>query len=96
MAKFRQALLRFVVAVAASLLLATPLPAADSSIPQLPQQGNPWRSRRNRMLHLITRQLYRRGWEKVTYRDLLRSYPLHGLITSQIAVAVAERATRIT
>ena len=39
MAKLRQALLWFVVAVAAGLLLATPLPAAEASIPQLRQQG---------------------------------------------------------
>jgi beta-galactosidase GanA len=40
MEKLRQALLRFVVAVAAGVLLATPLPGAETSIPQLRRRGN--------------------------------------------------------
>jgi purine nucleoside phosphorylase len=40
MKKLRQALLRFVVAVASAVLLATPSQAAETSIPQLRQRGN--------------------------------------------------------
>jgi hypothetical protein len=39
--------------------------------------------------------LYRHGWDKVTYRELLQG-PLGKLVSSQIALAVCERATRIT
>jgi hypothetical protein len=48
------------------------------------------------MLRFIRKRLYQNGWDKVTYRDLLRNYPLHKLITCQIVTAVMDHATNIT
>ena len=48
------------------------------------------------MLHFMKSQLYRRGWNKVTYQDLLQRHVLGRIVTGQIAIASAEHATRIT
>jgi hypothetical protein len=48
------------------------------------------------MLRFIRKWLYRNGWEKVTYQDIMRYYPLHKMISSTIACAMEERATSIT
>lgn len=44
---------------------------------------------------MVRRLLWRHGWEKVTYKGLLQA-PLAKLVSSQIALAVQDRATRIT
>jgi hypothetical protein len=47
------------------------------------------------MLRFIRRRLYRNGWEKVTYKDLIEQ-PLGRMVTAFIGLAVGEGATKIT
>ena len=44
---------------------------------------------------IVRRHLYQRGWEQVTYKDLLESGP-GNMVTCELAMAVLGRATRIT
>jgi hypothetical protein len=45
---------------------------------------------------MVRRHLYQHGWEKVTYQDLLQQNVIGKMVTSQIALAILEHATRIT